>query len=110
MALPALSTEQNIRKKLAALDCSESAFARFNGVVKRTRFFEAMTGRPCKHFDERTATKLLEIISEMETLQAETPVPINWGHGSRIEFELVRRRIAAIGGIENGTETTKTAA
>jgi hypothetical protein len=67
-----------------------------DGVIGKTRFSEAMTGKPGKHLDEHDAKRLLQIIDEMETLQNEVGVPINWKFADKITAALTMRRIVKI--------------
>ena len=97
MSVATLSPEAIIRKRLEQLHCAENSFLPLvDGVVGRTRFFEAMTGKPSKHFDENDAKRLLEIIDEMEALQNEVGVPINWKFADKIAVALTMRRIVKI--------------
>src|SRR5215471_16063113 len=109
MAVASFSNEASIRKQLQDIGCSESAFAIFNGIVGRTRFFEAMRGEPGKHFSQQDAERLLEIISEMHGLQKEVDVPINWGCTDQIGIALIGRRIARIAAEMNDTSFDATA-
>lgn len=95
MTLALLSNEMVIRKKLRELNCAESAFAAFNGIVARTRFFEGMRGLPGKHFSADQVRRLLEVLDEMRALQSDTP--INWSDVERVKTALVLRRVNQIG-------------
>jgi hypothetical protein len=112
MALATLSNEQNIRDRLAKLNCAENQFVKFNNVVGRTRFVEAMTGRPTTEFNAAELERLTEVISDMEELQEAVNklrdtirgslqdnilnVGIDWGRTDDIETALTVRRVARI--------------
>jgi hypothetical protein len=93
MSLASLSTEAIIRERLRELGCAENSFAAFNGVVGRTRFFEAMRGEPGRHFSQQDAERLLATISEMEELESKSDPAINWGQTDRVLRALVVLRI-----------------
>jgi hypothetical protein len=97
MSTASLSVESAIRERLCKLGCAENAFALFNCVVGRTRFFEAMFGKPGKHFSHHDAERLLEVIKEMEGLEMESDAAINWNQTERVLRALVVRRIERIG-------------
>jgi len=96
MALALFSTEAIIRRKLADLGCAENSFARFNGIVGRTRFFEAMAGKPGKHFSQQDSEQLLRVLDEMEALRASTDIPVDWTQVERIQTVLVIQRVNKI--------------
>ena len=97
MSVATLSPEATIRKRLETLHCAENSFlVLVDGIVGRTRFFEAMSGRPGKHFDEHDAKRLLETIDELEALQNEVGVPVNWKFADKIAVALTMRRIVKI--------------
>ncbi len=90
-----------IRDKLKKLDCTENAFAEINAVMGRTKFFAAMRGEPGKHFSESEGKRLFEIITEMEQLQHQLDVGINWSNVDRVILALVARRIQIAGESED---------
>jgi hypothetical protein len=103
MALATLSNEQKIRDRLKQLGCGENAFVVFNGVVGRTRFFEAMSGKPGTQFKQEDAETLLRIIDEMEEIQSDLQnklgyesnlIAIDWTRTDRIGAALTTRRVA----------------
>lgn len=97
MSVATLSPEATIRKRLDRLHCAENSFLPLvDGVVGRTRYFQAMSGQPGKHFSEQDAKRLLEIIDEMEALQNEVGVPVNWKFADKIAVALTMRRIVKI--------------
>ncbi len=94
MSVASLSYEATIRKRLDQLHCAENSFLIFvDGIVGKTRFSEAMTAKPGKHLSEQDAKRLLEIIDEMEALQNEVNVPVNWTFADKIAVALTMRRI-----------------
>jgi len=95
MTVASLSTEATIRERLRKLSCVQNAFALFNGVVGRTRFFEAMSGKPGKNFSQHDAERLLEVIDEMEEL-ASGDIPVDWARTDEVQTALVVRRVARI--------------
>jgi hypothetical protein len=92
MALATFSTEQIVRNRLAALGCAENSFVKLYGTISRTRFVEAMTGKPGTSFSQDEAARLLQIIREMEHLQSATDVGIDWTQTARIDIALVIQR------------------
>jgi hypothetical protein len=99
MAVGTLSVEATIRHKLEQLNCPENAFVVFNGVVARTRFFEAMRGVPGKHFNQEDAEKLFHVINQMEQLQAASVLPIAWARivsPDTIETAILLQRIRTV--------------
>src|SRR5262249_34476404 len=96
MAVAALSVEANIRERLRRLGCAENSFAAFNGVVGRTKFFEAMAGKLGRQFSHEDAQKLLAIISEMEALESQSDAAIDWSQAERVLRALTVHRIAKI--------------
>lgn len=94
MTLALLSNEMTIRRKLRELNCAENAFAAFNGVVGRTRFFEGLRGLPGKHFSKDQIERLLKVVDEMEALQSDAP--IDWSDVARVKIALVDRRVKRI--------------
>ena len=96
MSVASLSTEAIIRKRLRKLRCAENSFAALNGVVGRTRFFEAMGGKPGKHFSQQDAERLLAIISEMEELELKFDAAIDWSQADRVIRALTVQRIERI--------------
>jgi DNA-binding IscR family transcriptional regulator len=92
MALATFSTEQIIRNRLAALGCAENSFVRLYGTISRTRFVEAMTGKPGTSLSQDEAIRLLQIIREMEHLQSATDVGIDWSRTARVDIALVIQR------------------
>ncbi len=97
MSVASLSYEAIIRKRLEQLHCAENSFLVFvDGIVGKTRFSEAVTGKSGKHLSEHDAKRLLEIIDEMEALQNEVGVPINWKFADKIAVALTMRRIVKI--------------
>ena len=96
MSVASLSTEAIIREQLKKLRCAENSFAAFNGVVGRTRFFEAMGGRPGRHFSQQDAERLLAIISEMEEVESKSDAAIDWSQADRVVRALTAQRIERI--------------
>ena len=96
MSVASLSTEAIIRERLRKLRCAENSFAALNGVVGRTRFFEAMGGKPGKHFSQQDAERLLAIISEMEELELKSDAAIDWSQADRVIRALTAQRIERI--------------
>lgn len=96
MTTASLSNETLIRRRLEQLHCAENSFVVFNGIVGKTRFSEAMTGKPGKHFNDYDARRLLDVIEEMESLQTEVGVPIDWSRTDQITIALTMRRIVKI--------------
>ena len=92
MALATFSTEQIMRDRLAALGCAENSFAKLHGTIGRTRFVEAMTGKPGTSFSQDEAVRLLQIIREMEHLQSATDIGIDWSQTARVDIALVIQR------------------
>lgn len=87
MAVTTFSFAGRIRGRLKPLDCAETVFAVSNGIVGRTRFFEAMRGLPGKEFSESDAQKLFDVLDQMEILQREVGVPIAW---ERLDAERIK--------------------
>jgi predicted ArsR family transcriptional regulator len=110
MAVGTLSTEATIRRQLKELNCAENAFAVFNGVVGRTRFFEAMQGKPGKHFSHDDAERMLQVLEEMRELQSEIDLPIDWSQANKVETALVIRRVSKIAAELNDTTLNAAAA
>lgn len=96
MAVATLSVEANIRERLRKLGCAESSFAVFNGLCGRTRFFEAMRGEPGKHFSQQDAERLLQVIREMEELEANSDAAIDWNQTDRVLRALTVQRIERV--------------
>jgi len=97
MAVATLSAENTIRQQLNQLHCAENSFALINGIVGRTRFFDAMQGKPGKHFSQSEADALLGVVQEMQELTAAVdPLVIAWEHTDRVRTALVLRRIKKI--------------
>jgi hypothetical protein len=103
MALATLSNEQKIRDRLKQLGCGENSFVVFNGVVGRTRFFEAMSGKPGTQFKPEDAERLSRVIDEMKEIQSELQnrlgnesnlIAIDWTRTERIATALTTRRVA----------------
>jgi hypothetical protein len=92
--LATLSAESQIKNVLRELNCAESIFAAIAGVVSRSRLAQALAGQ--KAFDQKDAERLLEVVGEMKTLQAEVCVPIDWTRVSEIQNALLLRRIQQI--------------
>ena len=93
MAVATLSVEAIIRERLRKLGCAENSFAAFNGIVGRTRFFEAMAGKPGKHFSDEDANKLSALISEMEEMESKSDAAIDWSKPDRVLRALTVRRM-----------------
>jgi hypothetical protein len=81
--ITAYSNEGAIRNRLAKLGCTENSFVALNGITGRTRFFEAMSGKPGKGFSQQDAERLLEFISRLDELQASHDVVIDWSKTTR---------------------------
>lgn len=97
MAVATLSSESKIREQLNLLHCAENSFALINGIVGRTRFFDAMQGKPGKHFSESEASQLFEVLEEMRELAAAVgPLVIAWEHTEKVRLALALRRIKKI--------------
>jgi hypothetical protein len=105
MAVATLSAENKLREQLKQLHCADNSFALINQVVGRTRFFEAMSGKPGKHFNDTDAAHLLETIQEMRELaEAVDPLVIAWEHTDKVRVALALRRIKKIAAEMGHTE------
>jgi hypothetical protein len=97
MVVATHSNEGKLRTAIEELGCAENSFALFNGVVGRTRFFEAMRGQPGKHFSAGDVKQLFEVIGEMTQLQNDVgDVPIDWSRADKIQTVLTICRVSRI--------------
>jgi hypothetical protein len=94
MALATFSPEAKIKNGLRELNCAESNFANFAGVVGRTRLMEGLAGQ--KDFERHDAERMLQVLEEMRELQSEIDVPIDWSRVDKISTALAIRRVAKI--------------
>ena len=90
--LAALSPEVKIKNGLRELNCAEYIFARIAGVVGKTRLAEGLAGQ--RGFERRDAEKMLEVLQEMQELQAAVGVPIDWSRVDKVQIALTVRRVA----------------
>jgi hypothetical protein len=100
------SNEAKIERTLTQLGCAAQNFCKFAG-VGLTRFLQALNAVPGKHFSDRQAAYLLEVLREMYELQIDvdaitgTHIPINFTRVNDVMTALTIRRVAKIAGEEN---------
>ena len=95
MALATYSPEAKIKNGLRLLNCADYNFAKIACVVGKSRLAEGLSGQ--KHFDRDDADKMLNVLAEMNELQAAVgDIPIDWSRVERIIVALTMRRIVRI--------------
>ena len=89
------SPEAKIKNGLRLLNCADYNFAKIAGVVGKSRLAEGLSGQ--KHFDREDAEKMLNVLAEMNELQAAVgDIPIDWSRSDKIIVALTMRRIVRI--------------
>ena len=100
------SNEAKIARTLAQLGCAAQNFCKIAG-VGLTRFLQAINGEPGKHFRDKDAAHLLEVLGELYELQVDVDgignahIPINFTRVDAVMTALTIRRVAKLAAEEN---------